>query len=70
MSERVTVRLTKTGGASGVCLFGDLKKGTVIDVRVSISVGPELEQKVRARRMLEREHPKENQMEWDAEVVG
>lgn len=63
------VRLTKTGGDSGVCVFGRLEKGTVLDIPVPIRIVGEQEQKIRARKMMERDHPDENQMEWEAEMV-
>ncbi len=67
-SDKISVQLTKTGW-HGNCAFGRLVKGHVIDVRVSADIGGEQEAKIRARRMMERDHPDENQMEWEAEVI-
>lgn len=59
------VRLTKTSA-----LFGRFAEGSHLVIRVPADLGGEQETKIRARRMMERDHPDENQMEWEAEIVG
>lgn len=61
----VTVRLTKDDPAA----FGKLEPGTVLEIKVPDRVKGEQEQKIRARKMLDRDHPGENPMEWEAEIV-
>jgi hypothetical protein len=64
------VRLTKTGGSAGVCVFGRLEKGSTIDVSVPARLGEgEQEAKIHARKIFERDHADENPMEWEAEIV-
>lgn len=41
-----------------------------IDVKVPDDIGGEQEAKIRARRMLERDYPDVNQMEWEATLEG
>lgn len=65
------VRLTKTGGPTGVCLFGSFAKGAHLDIKIPARVAEQGEQeaKIRARRMMQRDFPDENAMEWESDVV-
>jgi hypothetical protein len=57
------IRLVKTEG-----VIGDLPVGTTILVNAPARFG-ERDAKVRAFRMLQRDHPKENPMCWEAQTV-
>lgn len=61
---RVTVRLTKTSA-----IFGRFAEGSHLNIKVPADLGGEQESKIRARKMMERDHPDENQMEWEAEII-
>lgn len=65
------IRLTKTGGPSGVCVFGRYAKGAHLDIRVPDKIANlgEQEAKIRARAMMQRGFPDESQVEWEAEIV-
>ena len=59
------VCLTKTGS-----LFGHLEQGTRIPIRISDRLSTtQRNDEILSRRMLKRDNPAENEMEWKTEVV-